>query len=144
MKVTFEMSDEYKETLVNIYASSMTKEIEEIIAICNRKEETLLFGMKNEELIPIKEEDIIRFYSLDKKTYCELINEEVVVKEALYKLEERFPEMIRISNSEIINPDYIKKLELSLTGTIQVNLKNGKYTYTSRRYMKAFKRRLGI
>lgn len=145
MKVTFEIDDKYEEPHVNIYANSMTSTIKEIIHICSVSDNPeLLFGIKDEQLIPIQKEDVLRFFSQDKKTYCELINETLIVKEALYKLEERFTEMIRISNSEIINPDYIKNLELSLTGTIKVNFKNEQYSYTSRRYMKEFKRRLGI
>ncbi len=66
------------------------------------------------------------------------------MKEPLYKLEERFIKMIRISSSEMINPDFIKNLELSFTGTIKVNFRDGSFSHTSRRYMKGFKRRLGI
>ncbi|HCM88525.1 MULTISPECIES: LytTR family DNA-binding domain-containing protein [Vagococcus] len=146
MKVTFEIDSKYDEALVKIYANSMTDQIKSIIDICSEGDRQFppLFGFKGERIIPIKEEKIIRFYSLDKKTYCELEEETVIIKEALYKLEEQFTELIRISNSEIINPDYIKNLELSLTGTIKVNFKNGTYSHTSRRYMKEFKRRLGL
>lgn len=145
MKVTFEINEKYEEPHVSIYANMMTDTIKEIIDLCSVSENPeLLFGVKDEQLIPIQKENIIRFFSQDKKTYCELVEEELIIKEALYKLEQRFTEMIRISNSEIINPDYIKNLELSLTGTIKVNFKNGQYSYTSRRYMKEFKRRLGI
>ncbi len=144
MKVTFEMNDAYEEALVQIYANSMTDQIREIIQLCSDDSQIPLFGIKEERLIPIPKEKIIRFYSLEKKTYGELENETVLIKEALYRLEERFTEMIRISNSEIVNPDFIKNLELSLSGTIKVNFVNGEHTYTSRRYMKEFKRRLGI
>lgn len=144
MKVTFEMSDAYDEALVQIYADAMTDQIREIIQICSEEGQGTLFGLKEEQLIPIQKEEMVRFFSLDKKTYCETPEETLLIKEPLYKLEERFIHMIRISNSEIINPDYIKDLELSLAGTIKVNLKNGGKTYTSRRYMKEFKRRLGI
>lgn len=144
MKVTFEMSDAYDEALVQIYANTMTDQIREIIQICSEETQGTLFGFKEEQLIPIQKEEMVRFFSLDKKTYCETESEILLIKEVLYKLEERFTHMIRISNSEMINPDFIKDLELSLAGTIKVNLKNGEQTYTSRRYMKEFKRRLGI
>ncbi|MEG0551099.1 MAG: LytTR family DNA-binding domain-containing protein [Vagococcus sp.] len=144
MKVTFELNKNYDETLVQIYANSMTDEIKAIIQICSEDTPSQLFGVKEEQLIPIQKEEVIRFFSEDKKTYCELEDGIVQVREALYKLEERFMEMIRISNSEIINPDFIKNLELSLAGTIKVNFKTGNYSYTSRRYMKEFKRRLGL
>lgn len=144
MKVTFELSQNYEEPLVQIYANSMTDQIREIIQICSEDSTNPLFGVKNEKLIPIQKDKVIRFYSENKKIYCELDEGIIQVKEALYKLEERFTEMIRISNSELINPEFIKNLELSLAGTIKVNYKNGQYSYTSRRYMKEFKRRLGL
>ena len=146
MKVTFKIDSSYDEALVEIYASQMTEQIQTIIDICSEdnKQVSPLFGYIGERIVPIQEEKIIRFYSQEKKTYCELEDETVIIKEALYKLEERYSQLIRISNSEMINPDYIKNLELSLTGTIKVNFKNGTCSHTSRRYMKEFKRRLGL
>ncbi|MBO0418736.1 MAG: LytTR family DNA-binding domain-containing protein [Vagococcus fluvialis] len=144
MKVLFEINDRFEEDEIKIYARAMTPMIQEILDICSRDTKLPLFGIKDEQMIPIKESEIIRFFSLDKKTYCHIGSEEVVVKEPLYKLEDRFTNMIRISSSEMINPDYIKNLELSFTGTIKVNFTDGSFSHTSRRYMKEFKRRLGI
>lgn len=144
MKVSFEINDKFEEDEIKIYAQAMTPVIQEIINICSKDVTTPLFGIKNEQMIPIKESEVIRFFSSEKKIYCHVGADEFMVKEPLYKLEERFQNMIRISGSEMINPDYIKNLELSFTGTIKVNFVNGSYSYTSRRYMKEFKRRLGI
>lgn len=144
MKVSFEISEKYEEAEVKIYTNAMTPMIEEIIAICAANAQTPLFGYKGDQLLPIKEAEVIRFFTSDKKTFCHVGKEEIIVKEPLYKLEERFVKMIRISSSEMINPDYIKNLEMSFTGTIKVNFNNGSFSHTSRRYMKEFKRRLGI
>lgn len=144
MKVSFNLNDQYEEAEVKIYANAMTPIIQEILTICSNDSKVPLFGVKDEQMIPIREADVIRFYTMDKKVYCHLGQEELIIKEPLYKLEERFPELIRISSSEMINPKHIKNLELSLTGTIKVNFKDGSFSHTSRRYMKEFKRRLGI
>ncbi|MEG0601387.1 MAG: LytTR family DNA-binding domain-containing protein [Vagococcus sp.] len=145
MNVSFEIDDKYEEVEINVYAKAMTPAIQEILTICSKEsQETPLFGYKDEQIIPIKESEVIRFFTSDKKIFCHVGNEEVLIKEPLYKLEERFVKMIRISSGEIINPDYIKNLELSFTGTIKINFKDGSFSHTSRRYMKEFKRRLGI
>lgn len=144
MKVSFEISNKYEEAEINIYAKAITPTIQEILTICSLDDRLPFFGVKGEQIVPINESEIIRFFALDKKTYCHTETEELVVKEALYKLEDRFIKMIRISSSEMINPDYIKNLELSFTGTIKINFKDGSFSHTSRRYMKEFKRRLGI
>ncbi len=51
---------------------------------------------------------------------------------------------IKISRYEIINLDYVKKLDLSFKGTIAVEFKNGSISYVSRRYLKEFKKALGF
>lgn len=64
----------------------------------------------------------------------------------LYQLEDRLPkkQFIKISRSEIVNLDYVKSLDLSFSGTIALELKNGQVTYVSRRSLKNFKEALGL
>ena len=51
---------------------------------------------------------------------------------------------LRISNSEIINFDKVKKINTKLLGTICINFKSGYQTYASRRYIKKIKEFLNI
>ena len=51
---------------------------------------------------------------------------------------------MRISRFDIINLDYVKKLDLSFTGTIAVEMKNGDVVYVSRRNLRGFKEALGL
>lgn len=64
----------------------------------------------------------------------------------MYELEESLPsgDFVRISQSEIVNIAAIKKLDLSFSGTISVQLKDGSRYYVSRRQLPAFKSKLGI
>ncbi len=68
------------------------------------------------------------------------------MRQRLYELEERLDGtmFVRISNSEIINLKKVRKLDLSLTGTIRVLMTDGAATYVSRRYVKKIKQVLGI
>ena len=51
---------------------------------------------------------------------------------------------VRISNSEIVNLDYVTALDLSLAGTIRMTLDHSVNTYVSRRYVKRIKEALGL
>ena len=64
----------------------------------------------------------------------------------LYELEERLNKrlFVRISNSEIVNLKKIVRLDLSMSGTICVELNNHSTAYVSRRYVTKIKQALGI
>ena len=49
---------------------------------------------------------------------------------------------IQLSNSEIVNVTQIKAFSLSSTGSYQVDLSNGRRTYTSRRYAQIIRKEL--
>jgi DNA-binding LytR/AlgR family response regulator len=69
-----------------------------------------------------------------------------ILKNRLYEIENKPPSkyFVRISNSEIVNFQKVKSLDLSLTGTITLKFKNGDKTYVSRRYVEKIKRHLGL
>ncbi|NRR75094.1 LytTR family transcriptional regulator [Tetragenococcus halophilus] len=61
----------------------------------------------------------------------------------LYELEEQLPQsFVRISNTEIINLDYVHYFQLSKSGLILIRLSNGHMTSSSKRYLKKVKERL--
>ena len=64
----------------------------------------------------------------------------------LYELEERLNKrlFVRISNSEIINLKKVIRLDLSMSGTICVELSNQTTAYVARRYVTKIKQALGI
>ncbi|MGO3732610.1 MAG: LytTR family DNA-binding domain-containing protein [Vagococcus sp.] len=144
MKVILNIDEKYEDTEIMIQTNAMSSEIEHIVRICDNYNNKPIFGVDSTALIPLKIEKVIRFFTSDKKVYCELNDRTLLVKHPLYQLEHSFQTLIRISNSELINPDYIEELELSFSGTIKIMLSNGSDTYSSRRYMKELKRRLGI
>ncbi|WP_257611965.1 LytTR family DNA-binding domain-containing protein, partial [Oenococcus oeni] len=62
----------------------------------------------------------------------------------IYEMKTVIPKslFIQISNSEIVNISQIKNFSLSQTGIYQVNLLNGRKTYTSRRYTQIIRKEL--
>jgi len=95
-------------------------------------------------MLPIR--NILRFYTENQKVMVQDGKEVYSTQEKLYELEERLDagQFFRISKSEIVNLKKIKRLDMSVTGTIKVILADGTETYTSRRNVTKLKQCLGI
>jgi DNA-binding LytR/AlgR family response regulator len=95
-------------------------------------------------VIPLRE--ILRFYTENQKVIVQDTKGTYVIQEKLYELEEQLDEeqFFRIAKSEIVNLKKIRRLDMSITGTIKVILSDGTETYTSRRNVTKLKQRLGI
>lgn len=89
---------------------------------------------------------MICFYAQGQKVFAQDEQGIYSIPYKLYELEEKLDttRFMRISKSEIVNLRKIKKLDLSLTGTIKIILSNGRETYTSRRNVSGLKKALGI
>lgn len=146
MKVEISIDPTYQEPKVIILTDKVTDDIEHLMqSIAAVAESTLpVFSHKGVELIDSKE--IVRIYTEQKKVFVQTINGVYTVRFRLYELEEKLnPHMfIRISNAEMVNRHMIKRMDISKTGTIGVELKNGIKTYASRRYVSKIKKLLGI
>lgn len=83
----------------------------------------------------INPSEVISFYAEGQKVFALKEDGKYSVSLKLYELEEDLESLyfVRISKSELVNVKKIKSLDLSLTGTIRVIMKNGYETYTSRR-----------
>lgn len=95
-------------------------------------------------MLPLR--DILRFYSENQKVMMQDAKGVYSIQEKLYELENRLDEgqFFRISKSEIVNLKKIRRLDMSITGTIKVILSDGTETYTSRRNVTKLKQILGI
>ncbi len=104
----------------------------------------MLTGCDGDYCIQVKQSEIFRIYSMDKKVYLETEKETLLLKLRLYEFEELaqncgWTEFIRISNTDIANFSKVTKLDMSLTGIVRVNFTNGKDAIVSRRYMNKIK-----
>ena len=95
-------------------------------------------------MLPIR--DILRFYTENQKVMVQDAKGVYSTQEKLYELETRLDEgqFFRISKSEIVNLKKIRRLDMSVTGTIKVILSDGTETYTSRRNVTKLKNCLGL
>ncbi len=90
--------------------------------------------------------EILRFYTENQRVMVQDAGGVYTTQEKLYELEEKLPEgqFFRISKSEIVNLKKIRRLDMSVTGTIKVILSDGTETYTSRRNVTKLKQCLGL
>ena len=97
----------------------------------------------NQLLLPLV--GIYSFFAEGQRVYAIDEKQKYVVSAKLYELEEKYEEsFVRISKSELVNVKKIKSLDLSLTGTIKVLMKNGYETYSSRRNVAKIRERLAL
>lgn len=95
---------------------------------------------KNDNTYLIDISEFIRFYSSSKSIYAQTSKDEFQISKRLYELEGSLPlQFVRVSNSEIINLDYVSYFSLSMGGIINIKFKNGVITSSSRRYLKRVK-----
>lgn len=149
MKIELDINPDNKERKIIIKSDEMTKDIEEILKYISNIEEgndRSIVGQKNEKIVIIKKDEIVRIYSLNKKVIAETLRESYEIKFRLYEIEDLLnqKDFIRISKSEIINLKKVKCFDVSLMGSIEVEFVNGNKTYVSRRYVKILKEKVGI
>ncbi len=147
MKVNLSINNSAKDTVINIETNEITDEIMQLINMLENFEKLVkIIAIKNNKKYLLNIKEVVRFYALDKKVYLTYNNEDYVVKYYLYELEEKLDKnmFMRVSNSEIMNINYIESLDTSFSGSIKVKTKTGVITYVSRSYLKEFKKILNL
>lgn len=139
--------EKYKDTEVHVCKNQADEEVLSLIdEISEFVNQGLVVQAENGDKRVLNLKDAVSFYSAGQRVYARTASETFVVSKKLYELEEELDakQFIRISKSEIINMKKIQKLDMSLTGTIRVLMKDGSETYTSRRNVVKLKQALGI
>lgn len=146
MKVEVKLDPNCTETTIKIYTNEINEEISDLMKQLQAKTTDKIIVWQKEKIYILEIKEIEAIYSNQGKVYIRANNDEYISKNKLYELEEKIkvPSFIRISNSEIINFDKVENLDLSITGTIEVKLKNGYSTYVSRRNIRKIKEYLKI
>ncbi len=146
MKVNVEIDEKYVEPNAVIYANQITEDIKAAVEFLKQENIKGINCLKNEQTVIVKLEEIEKIYALTGKVYLETKNETLEIRKRIYELEEMLPKrnFLRISNSEIINFDKVKNIELKIYGSLVINFYSGKVTYASRRYIKKIKEFLKI
>ena len=146
MKVEIIIDESIEETKVKIYSSKYSKEVENIRDALSETLLDKIVAFQSKEVFILSFDEIIRIYAQDKSVYIKTKDNTYTTRLTIYEFESKADRrnFIRISRSEIVNLEYVKRLDLSFTGTIAVELANGDVSYVSRRKLKEFKKALGL
>lgn len=148
MIVKLELDENFNEDEILIKTKSLNKDIQFILDFINSKnkksELILAFLDDRAKLINIK--DVVNIYTENNLVFINTLKEKFLVKMRLYEIEENFSafNIIRISNSELINLNMVDEFDFSFTGTISVTFKNKQKSYVSRRNISKIKKLLGL
>ncbi|WP_311516534.1 LytTR family DNA-binding domain-containing protein [uncultured Anaerococcus sp.] len=146
MKVEIIIDESIEETRVKIFAKDYSKEVESLKDLLVDRLVDKIVVFKNKEVFITSHKDIIRIYAQDKNVFVKTKDGTFSSRLTIYELNDRLDKnkFIRISRSEIVNLDFVRKLDLSFIGTIAVELTNGDVSYVSRRNLKEFRKALGL
>ena len=146
MRVEFQIDPSCAEPRVVVVAARMTEEIDALLKKLSEQKAGVIAGQKEGKLEILEPAELIRVFAQGGKVFASTRRGEYALRMRLYELEERLDSrrFARISNSEIINLGEAKSFDLSIAGTICVQMKNGETTYVSRRYVSKIKKILGL
>lgn len=147
MQVKAVINDKYKETEIHVCDHETNDELRKLVEdISSFVNPGLPVQKSNGDKMVLNERDVISFFSEGQKVFARTADETYVISKKLYELENELNETLffRISKSEIINLKRIQRLDMSLSGTIRVIMKDGSETYTSRRNVAKLKKVLGV
>ncbi|HEM3590548.1 TPA: LytTR family DNA-binding domain-containing protein [Streptococcus suis] len=147
MKVKLAISPEILEDLVTIEAQAMSEQIIQLVAYVQNldKQTSRLTVKKGEQVYLLEHDEIVRLYLEDKVLQVETVGDSFTSNLRLYQVKEELPvNFLQISQSEIIHIKQLDYLKLTANGLVKLVMKNGSVTYSSRRYLKSIKERLGL
>lgn len=147
MKVKLAISPEILEDLVTIEAQAMSEQVSHLMTYIQNldKQRSSLTVKKGEQVYIVEHDEIVRLYLEDRLLQVETVENVYTSNLRLYQVKEDLPaNFLQISQSEIIHIKQLDHLKLTANGLVKLVMKNGSVTYSSRRYLKVIKERLGL
>ena len=145
MRVSVELSTEYKEPYAIIYTDRMTDEIQRVIDGFSLNESPVTALQNEKDIIILLPQEIymVRVENGDTVIYGK--DRSYRSRKRLYELEQQLgKQFMQISKSTLVNLSYMDSVESGFSGTLLLKLKNGCKDYVSRRYLPQFKKYLGL
>ena len=145
MKIKTQIDPQYKQPEIHVCNHEMTPRVSELVEQLNRIFSDQFMGTDERgNRCMLSVEKICRIYASGQKVFAQIAGNTYSISKKLYELEKELDAalFIRISKSEIINIHKIKKLDMSMAGTIKVIMEDGTESYTSRRNVARLKKAL--
>ena len=146
MKVQMYIDEKFSEEKVIIEAPALSDAIQQLMKFAQQLgKNKVIRAKKEEEIYLLDTAEIQRVYIENRQVWAETATGNYLLGLPLYQVLELLPtDFLQISQSEIINIKQIDHLKLTGSGLIQIAMKNGLITYSSRRYLKAIKEKLQL
>ena len=145
MKVSVDISAEYKEPYAVIHTDKVTDEIQQMIDSLSASDAPITALWNEKDIIVLKPMEIyiVRVEDGDTIIYGE--KKKYRSRKRLYELANQLgKQFMQISKTTLINLSYMDCIEPGFSGTLLLKLKNGSKDYVSRKYLPEFKKYLGL
>lgn len=145
MKVSVDISADYKEPYAVIYTDRVTDEIQRMIDIFSTSGNPVIALQNEEDLVVLQPNDIYMVRVEDGDTIIYGEKRKYRSRKRLYEISRQLgKQFMQISKSTLINLSYMDSIESGFSGTLLLKMKNGCKDYVSRTYLPEFKRYLGL
>ena len=145
MRVSIDISAEYKEPFAVIHTDKVTDEIQRIVDVLGTTETPITALQNEEDIIVLQPKDIYMVRVEDGDTIIYGAKQRYRSRKRLYELAEQLgKQFMQISKTTLINLSYMDSIEPGFSGTLLLKLKNGTKDYVSRKYLPEFKKYLGL
>ena len=145
MKVSVDISADYKEPYAVIYTDRVTDEIQRMIDIFSTSGNPVIALQNEEDLVVLQPNDIYMVRVEDGDTIIYGEKRKYRSRKRLYEISRQLgKQFMQLSKSTLINLSYMDSIESGFSGTLLLKMKNGCKDYVSRTYLPEFKRYLGL
>ena len=145
MKVSVDISPEYKEPFAVIHTDKVTDEIQQMIDSLSASDAPITALWNEENIIVLKPTEIYMVRVEDGDTIIYGEKKKYRSRKRLYELANQLgKQFMQISKTTLINLSYMDCIEPGFSGTLLLKLKNGSKDYVSRKYLPEFKKYLGL
>lgn len=145
MKVSIDISAEYKEPFAVIHTDKVTPEIQRVIDVLGTSDTPVTAFQNEEDIVVLQPKDIYMIRVEDGDTMIYGAKQQYRSRKRLYELAEQLgKQFMQISKTTLINLSYMDSIEPGFSGTLLLKLKNGSKDYVSRKYLPEFKKYLGL
>ena len=145
MKVSVDISAEYKEPYAVIHTDKMTDEIRRMVSVFSTAEAPITALQNEEDLVVLQPKDIFMVRVEDGDTIIYGEKNKYRSRKRLYEIGDQLgKQFMQISRTTLINLSCMDSIEPGFSGTLLLKLKNGCRDYVSRKYLPEFKKYLGL
>lgn len=145
MKVSIDISAEYKEPFAVIHTNKVTNEIQRIVDVLGTNETPITALQNEEDIVVLQPKEIYMVRVEEGDTIIYGAKQRYRSRKRLYELAQQLgSQFMQISKTTLINLSYMDSIEPGFSGTLLLKLKNGDKDYVSRKYLPEFKKYLGI